>query len=57
MNDRQNLTSFHLTVRLCVVSRQMHAIRRSLKCYIKVSIRLRVARFVLFIARICSGND
>jgi len=56
-DNRHDLTTLHLTVRLCVVSRQMRAFWRLLKRRIKVSIRLRVGRFVLFTLSICSRDD
>ena len=56
-DDRQKLTSSHLTVRLCVVSRRMRASWRSLKRHIKVSIRFRIGRSVLFMLSICTRND
>ena len=57
-NDRRHhLTSFHLTVRMCVVSRRIRAFWRSLTKGIKVVIRLRIGRVVFFVVRICSRND
>lgn len=55
--DRQNSTSFRLTVRLCVVSSRMHAKRRSLTKHIKKLIRHWIIRFVLFVVSICTGNN
>lgn len=47
MDDRQKLTSFHLTVRLYFVSGRMLKLWRSILRNIKVKIRVRILRLVL----------
>ena len=55
--DRQKLTSYHLTVRLCVVSSRMLVLWRSLTKNLKVSIRFRIGRLVFFALSICTRDD
>ena len=58
MDDRQQkMTSIHLTVRLCVVSRQMRAIRRSSKERVVKAVRRGIIRFVLFCVKHLTRND
>ena len=47
-DDRHELISFHLTVRLCVVSRQMRAIWRSSRKFVCKIIRRVIIFVVLF---------
>lgn len=56
-DDRRKMTSIHLTVRLCVVSRQMQATWRSSRERVAVRVRRRIIRFVLFCLKHLTRNN
>ena len=56
-DDRRNMTSIHLTVRLCVVTTQMRATWRSSREHVAKAVRRRIIRFVLFCLMHLTGND
>lgn len=57
MEDDRRKTSFHLTVRLSVVSMQMHANWRSSKGRVVKAVRLGIIRFILFCVMHLTRND
>ncbi len=56
-DDRHQMTSIHLTVRLCVVSRQMRATWRLSKERVAKAVRRGIIRFVLFCVKHLTRDD